>query len=125
MCTAAEHGWAATVMTRQYLIGELSLLLAELQAASTDQASSGDAALLRRQAETLPPSALASVVVPAIRLAERLCWDSVTRGDAAAFNRQATASAKLYEFAVCADLLTGEQHTDPIPTFKPRREVEQ
>jgi hypothetical protein len=122
-----KQGWAATVMTQQYLIGELSLLLADVEASSTDQASAGDAARLRHVAETLPPADLTSVVWPAMRLAERLCWDSVARGDTAAFNRQATASAKLYEFAVCADLLSCIQrrHTDPPSTAKPRREAEQ
>jgi hypothetical protein len=92
-------------MTRQYLAGELSWLLWQVQAVATDQAIAGDVARLRREAETVPVDALNSVAVRAIRLTDVLCWDSVSRGDVTAFNRQAAASADLYEFGVCAGLL--------------------
>ncbi len=92
-------------MTRQYLAGELSWLLWQLQAVATDQAIAGDVAGLRREAETLPVDALNSVTVRAIHLTDVLCWESVTKGDVAAFSRQAAASANLHEFGVCAGLL--------------------
>lgn len=94
------------VMTQQYLAGELSLRLAQLQAVATNQVTAGDVAGLRREAETLPLDALTSVAVRALRLTDVLCWDSVARGDVAAFSRQAAASAELYEFGVCAGLLS-------------------
>jgi hypothetical protein len=93
------------VMTQQYLAGELSLLLAQLQAVASDQPNVVDVARLRQEAETLPVAALTSVTVRALRLIDVLCWDSVARGDAVAFDRQAAVSAELYEFGVCADLL--------------------
>lgn len=97
--------WAWCDMTQQYLAGELSLLLAQLRAAATDEASARDVDGLRREAETLPLSALVSLTVRAITHADLMCWDSVARGDVTAFSRQAAASAKLYEFGVCAGLL--------------------
>ena len=92
-------------MTQQYIAGELSLLLGELQAAMTNEASVVEVAHLRLRAETGRRSALASVAVRALEVADRLCWDSLTRGDAAAFLSQAVVCAQLWEFAVCAGLL--------------------
>jgi hypothetical protein len=92
-------------MTRQYLVGELSLLLARLQAVATDQASARDVAYLRRGAETGALTELASAAVRALELADRLCWDSLTRGDTAAFSRQASIGTELWEFGVCSRLL--------------------
>jgi hypothetical protein len=92
-------------MTQQYLAGELSVLLAQLQAVVTGQAFVGDIADLRREAETGPLTALTSVVVRALALTDRLCWDSLERGDTAAFTRQAAICTELCDFAVCADLL--------------------
>jgi hypothetical protein len=92
-------------MTEQYLIGELSLLLAQLQAAAGSQASACDVVRLRREAETCPLAALGSLVLRALRLADDLCWDSLARGDIRAFTYQAEAGADLRRFAVCASLL--------------------
>ncbi|TDO35146.1 hypothetical protein EV643_12432 [Kribbella sp. VKM Ac-2527] len=100
-------------MTQQYLAGELSLLLAQLRAAATDEASARDVFGLRREAETLPLSALVSVTIRAIARADLMCWDSVARGDTAAFDRQAAAAAKLHEFGVCAGLLAGVSLSQP------------
>ncbi len=98
-------GGAAMVMTQQYLAGELSLLLAQLRAVTTGQERVAEVLRLRREAETLPVVALRCVTARALNLGEALCWDSVTRGDTAAFCRQAAVSAQLYEFGVCAGLL--------------------
>ncbi len=92
-------------MTQQYLAGELSLLLGELQATMTNEASVVEVTHLRRRAETGTRSALASVAVHALKVADWVCWDSLTRGDAAAFTRQAAICAELWEFGVCARLL--------------------
>jgi hypothetical protein len=92
-------------MTRQYLAGELSVLLAHVQAVTTTEAAGRDAWSLRHAAETGPIPALRSVAVRALTLAEGLCWDSLNRGDIAAFTRQAAVCAELHEFGVCACLL--------------------
>jgi len=92
-------------MTQQYLAGELSLILARLQAVATNQASARDVAYLRHEAESGPLTALPSVAVRALGVTDCLCWDSLTRGDTEAFTRQAVIGVELREFGVCAGLL--------------------
>lgn len=92
-------------MTQQYLAGELSSLLGELQTVATNGTSARDLARLRHEAETWPLPALSSVAVRALVLTDDLCWDSLTRSDAASFARQAALGAELHEFGVCAGLL--------------------
>ena len=94
-------------MTQQYLAGELSILLEHLQAAATTEVSRRDAWSLRQVVETEPVTVLGSVTVAALALTDRLCWDSLTRGDLAAFNRQASVCTELHDFGVCAGLLQG------------------
>lgn len=98
--------WMVLVMTRQYVLGELSVRLEALQAAG--QANAAEVTRLRGEAEATPPWALAPVVTQALGLAERMCWDSLAHGDAAAFARQAEISAELRQFAGCARLLAAE-----------------
>ncbi len=92
-------------MTRQYLAGELSVLLAHLQAAANTDAAWRDAWSLRHAAETEPISALDWVIMRALAFADDLCWDSLNRGDTAAFTCQAAVCYELREFGVCAGLL--------------------
>ena len=100
-----RHGSAAVRMTQQYLAGELSLLLAQVQAVATSRASAQDVAHLRREAEAGPLRALTSVAARAFELTDGLCWDALDRGDTAAFVRQAAVCAELHEFGVCSGLL--------------------
>ncbi len=99
----------AVGMTQQYIAGELSVLLARLQAiASGDaqgEACAGEVARLRRAAETSPLCALADVEARALELADGLCWARLARGEAAIFDRLATVGAQLREFGVCSGLL--------------------
>jgi hypothetical protein len=97
-------------MTQQYLAGELSSLLGELQAVAGDGPSQLVAAL-RREAERVPTAALPSVAEHALEAANRICWDALTRGDTAALAREVVICGDLWEFAVCAGLLT--EDTDP------------
>lgn len=97
----------ATVMTQQYLAGELSVLLAEMQATVSDRVAVRAAARLRGEAETLPLTELGMVAARALDLINAVCWESLTRGDTATFCRQAAVAAELYEFGVCAGLLDG------------------
>ena len=92
-------------MTRQYVAGELSVLLAHLQAVTTTDAARRDAWSLRHAAETVPIPALGLVTARALALTEGLCWESLSRGDMAAFTRQAAVCAELHDFGVCAGLL--------------------
>ena len=103
--TVARAGGVALEMTQQYLAGELSVLLERVQAVTTSDAARCQACSLRHEAETEPVWALGWVTVRALALTEGLCWDSLCRGDTAAFTRQAAAGAALHEFGVCAGLL--------------------
>jgi hypothetical protein len=88
-------------MTQHYLAGELSLRLEQLEGVARERAV-GE---LRREAERTPPAALSCVLMRALALSDSLCWDSLDRGDAAAFSAQAAISADLYEFGLFACLL--------------------
>jgi hypothetical protein len=92
-------------MTQQYLAGEFSLLLAQLQADPIDASFASALARLRRDVETSPPRALSAVLVRTLEVTDGLCLDSLARGDAAAFGRQAATGAQLREFGICAGLL--------------------
>ena len=96
-------------VTQQYLAGELSLLLARLQATAAGQRAGQDIGALRREAESSPPAALGSVAERALRLGDAVCWGSVARGDLTIFDRAAEASAELYEFGVCSGLLAEDE----------------
>jgi hypothetical protein len=91
-------------MTQQHLIGELSVCLEQLQGATADEAAL-DVARLRHQVEAGTPAGLGVAALRALALADGLCWASLSRGDTAAFSRQAKASADLRHFGVCARLL--------------------
>lgn len=99
-------------MTRHYIAGELSLRLEQLQAVATDQRRAREAACLRYEAETMPLVELGSVVVRALELGDRLCWDSLGCGDALAFGRQAAVCAELREFGICARLFEEDLEFD-------------
>ena len=90
-------------MTRQYLIGELSVRLTALRAVANSGAE--DVERLQYEVESGPVSALRSAAERAIALADVSCWDSLARGDIAAFSRQAQVSSDLRLFGVCARLL--------------------
>lgn len=92
-------------MTQQYIAGELSLRLGQLQTMATDEERARAVARLRYEAETVPLAALGSVMVRALGLAECLCWDSLRCGDALTFSRQAAIWVQLWEFGICARLL--------------------
>lgn len=91
-------------MTRQYLIGELSVRLEQLQSVAAE-GEVRDVACLRHEVETGGTSALGPAAARAIALADALCWRSLARGDIAAFSSQAGISAELRLFGVCARLL--------------------
>lgn len=91
-------------MTQQYLIGELSVRLEQLEAVAARSAAR-DIAHLRFEVENAAPSALAPAAARAIELAESICWQSLAQGDVGAFAQQAAVSADLRLFGVCARLL--------------------
>ncbi|GAA3784675.1 hypothetical protein GCM10022403_019190 [Streptomyces coacervatus] len=98
-------GWAVIGLTQQYLVGETSVLLAQLQASGADPGVVRELARLRREAETGPVSRLGVVALRALELTDELCRESLRRGDVPAFVRQCACGADLREFCVCARLL--------------------
>jgi len=91
-------------MTQQYLIGEFSVCLEQLEAVTADEAA-GDVARLRHQVEMGSPAGLGVAAVRALALADGLCWESLSHGDMTAFTRQSKVSAELRLFGACARLL--------------------
>ncbi|UIX34223.1 hypothetical protein [Streptomyces sp. GQFP] len=92
-------------MTQRYLVGETSVLLAQLQASGADPVVAGELARLRREAESGPASRLSAVALRALELTDELCRDSLRRGDVRAFVHQCACGAELRDFCVCARLL--------------------
>lgn len=90
-------------MIWEYLAGDLSVLLEKLEA--TTDAPARDLARLRRQVEDGPAAGLNAGLARALATADRLCWDSLARGDIDAFVRQAPVCADLRMFGACAGLI--------------------
>ncbi len=101
-------------MTRQYVAGELSVILGQLQTAAAGGAASGLATRLRHEVETTPAGALGSVAVRAMELTDGACWDSLMHGEIATFVREAAICAELWEFGICAGLL--DEEDPPVST---------
>lgn len=86
-------------MTQQYLIGQLSVLLGQLEARCGDRTAVHD---LRRRVEQAPLQQAPELTHVAIELADASCWAALERGDVAEFVAAAKAAAALGEFADCA-----------------------
>ena len=99
-------------MTQQYLSGELSALLGELEAAAGKTPATRTVAELRRTAETMPLMALPTITKQAVQAANELCRDALDRGDFVALMREVAVCGELWEFGVCAGLL-GEEPQPP------------
>lgn len=92
-------------MTRQYVAGELSVLLGRLQCALPSASWSQIAGSLRHEAEDGSPSELSAVAMEGLEIADCGCWESLAKGDMEAFRRLSGIAAELWEFAVCAGLV--------------------
>jgi hypothetical protein len=92
-------------MTQQYLVGELSQRLGQLQDVAAEHDDDRYVATLRHEVETAQLCALHSLAVRSLELSDQLCWDSLSRGDITAFDREAAICAELCEFCMCAGLL--------------------
>lgn len=95
-------------MIQEYLVGELSERLGQLQVAARLPAARDDVTRLRRRVETGAVTWLAEELTQALALADQMCWDSLSRGDARAFDRQAALCADLRLFGACARLIDDE-----------------
>jgi hypothetical protein len=90
-------------MTQQYIVGEFSSLLAELQPVPGEWlAAVGD---LRREVELAPLSELSRLACEALNLTDRICWAALEQGDMSGFCGHATTAVALREFTANAGLL--------------------
>ena len=90
-------------MTQQYLIGQFSALLEELQHPAEDRLAAA-VRDLRREVESRPPWGLPELAHEAMDLSDTLCWDTLERGDSTGFGRYARAAAALGQFTDSARL---------------------
>jgi hypothetical protein len=95
-------------MTQQYVVGELSLLLAELQSVAGDADISARIAQLRRDAERRTPWGLADIETRALAMADCMCWCSLSAGNLVSFERQAAIGSQMLELGVSAGLLPAD-----------------
>jgi hypothetical protein len=92
-------------MTQEYLVGELSILLARLQALLDDEELVRAVGRLRSEAENRGLCGLADTEMRALNMTDQLCWASLASGNASAFERIAEAGAELREFGVSSGIL--------------------
>ena len=91
-------------MTQQYIIGQFSVLLAELQPPAGDCLATA-VRDLRRAVETSPLPMLPRFAQQAMSLSDAICWEALERGDPNGFCRYAKAAVALGEFTDSAGLL--------------------
>jgi hypothetical protein len=91
-------------MTQQYLIGQFSVLLEDLQPPPSERlaASVHD---LRRQVESSPLAMLPNLAREAMNLTDVICLAALERGDSQGFCRYAAGAFALWEFTDAAGLL--------------------
>ena len=90
-------------MTQQYLIGQFSSLLGELQPAPAEWLAAVHD--LRREVESSPPSMLPQLTRAAMDLTDMICWAALEQGDVGGFCRYAETAVALREFTASAGLL--------------------
>jgi hypothetical protein len=90
-------------MTRQYIVGELSSLLADLQPAPGEWRAVVDG--LRREIESSPLTMLPELADRGMALTDDICWAALEGGATNEFCRFADAAGALREFASNAGLL--------------------
>jgi hypothetical protein len=92
-------------VTQQYLIGQLSTLLEELQPPPGEMLA-GAVYELRREVERSAVQMLPRLAREAIGLGDAICWAALERADFDVFRRYATAAAALGDFTENARLTT-------------------
>ena len=90
-------------MTQQYIVGQFSVLLEDLQPPSGEWFEA--VRRLRSEVESCPLSMLPRLAQEAIGLTDRICWSAVEQGDVSSFCGYARSAAALGEFFDSARLL--------------------
>ncbi|HEX8977606.1 MAG TPA: hypothetical protein VF781_13940 [Solirubrobacteraceae bacterium] len=91
-------------MTQQYLIGQFSALLGELQPTGGEGLTVA-VHQLRREVERSPLPMLPQLAQAAMSLTDMVCWAALEDGNPDGFCRCAETASTLREFAGCAGLL--------------------
>lgn len=91
-------------VTQQYLNGELSLHLGEIDD-EPDYAVGAALAALRHRVEEASVTELPALATEALDVVDAACWAALTHGDLASFERECRTCARLHEFATCAGLI--------------------
>jgi hypothetical protein len=89
-------------MPQQYIVGEFSLLLADLPLSPGEGRARLDQ--LRREVERSSPARLPPLAQEAFDLTDMLCWAALERGDLSGFCCYATTADALREFTTTAGL---------------------
>jgi hypothetical protein len=91
-------------VTQQYIVGELSALLAGLQPVP-DELLGEAVSNLRHEVEFGPLPKLSVLAREAVTLSDMICWVALEQGDVSGFSRYADTAAALREFTASANLL--------------------
>jgi hypothetical protein len=91
-------------MTQQYIIGQFSALLGDLQP-PPGECLAESVHDLRREVESCPLALLPALAREALCLSDVICWAALERGDASGFGRYAKVAVALGEFTDSAGLL--------------------
>ena len=92
-------------MTQQYIVGQFSLLLEDLQPPPGEWLAA--VRKLRGEVESCPLSMLPRLAQEAMGLTDLICWSALEQGDVGSFRRYARSAAALGEFIDTAGLLQG------------------
>jgi hypothetical protein len=90
-------------VTQQYLIGQFSVLLEELQPPLGDRLAAA-VRDLRREVESRPFWMLPELAHEAMDLSDTICWDALERGDSSGFGRYVSAAVAPGQFTDSAHL---------------------
>jgi hypothetical protein len=90
-------------MTQQYLIGQFSSLLGDLQPAPSEWLAAVHD--LRREVESSPLPMLPQLAHQAMDLTDMICWAALEQGDVGGFCRYAETAVAFREFTANAGLL--------------------
>ena len=90
-------------MTQQYLIGQFSVLLEDLQPPPGERLAAA-VHNLRREVESSPPAMLPSLAREAMNLTDAICLTALQRGDVHGFCRYAAGACAIWEFTDAAHL---------------------
>lgn len=90
-------------MPQHHVIGELSLLLAELETIRGERLAAVYS--LRRQVEHSPLPSLPHLALEASELTDTMCWAALEQGDINGFQRCVSTAVTLRDFTAAAGLL--------------------